>query len=297
MSENPFVKAGRHQSRAKIALAGPSGSGKTYSALLIAKGMGGKVAVIDTERGSASLYSHLMDFDVLELFPPYRPEKFIDAIGEAIKAKYETLIIDSITHEWNGSGGILDLVDLAVKGSRSGNSFTAWNEITPRHRAFVDCILQCPAHVIATLRTKAAYILEEKGDKKVPRKVGMAPEQRDGIEYEFTTVLDISVDSHIAMPSKDRTGLFTDPGRITEETGAVIRDWLASATQTGMTESAQADHQAAIESATTIEDLNTALTAAYAAAKEAGNDKRSADRFRTLSLVRRNQITAPKKDK
>ena len=102
-----FKKAERKRAKLRLALSGPSGSGKTYGALQIAKGLGGKIAVLDTERGSASLYSDTVDFDVVELGPPYEPERFIEVMDAAAKAGYEVLIIDSITHEWKGAGGIL----------------------------------------------------------------------------------------------------------------------------------------------------------------------------------------------
>lgn len=225
-----FTRAIRKRAKLRLALAGPSGSGKTYGALTIAKGLGGRIAVIDTERGSASLYSHLTEFDTLSLDPPYAPERFIEAVHAAEAAGYDVIVIDSITHEWNGSGGVLEIVDNIAKASRSGNSYNAWNEGTRRHRAFIDAMLQSSAHIIATMRTKAAYVQEknEKSGKTEIKKVGMAPEQRDGVEYEFTVVLDIVNDSNIACASKDRTGLFTSPNRITEKTGVIIRDWLES---------------------------------------------------------------------
>lgn len=225
-----FTRAIRKRARLRLALAGPSGSGKTYGALIIAKGLGGRVAVIDTERGSASLYSHLMEFDTLEMAPPYSPERFIEAIKAAEGAGYDVIVVDSITHEWNGSGGVLEIVDNIAKASRSGSSYNAWNDGTRRHRAFIDAMLHSSAHVIATMRTKAAYV-QEKNDKTGRteiKKVGMAPEQRDGVEYEFTVVLDIVNDSNIASASKDRTGLFTTPARITEQTGDTLRAWLDS---------------------------------------------------------------------
>lgn len=225
-----FTRAIRKRARLRLALAGPSGSGKTFGALTIAKGLGGRVAVIDTERGSASLYSHLMEFDTLEMAPPYSPERFIEAIKAAEGAGYDVIVVDSITHEWNGSGGVLEIVDNIAKASRSGSSYNAWNDGTRRHRAFIDAMLHSSAHVIATMRTKAAYV-QEKNDKTGRteiKKVGMAPEQRDGVEYEFTVVLDIVNDSNIASASKDRTGLFTTPARITEQTGDILRAWLDS---------------------------------------------------------------------
>lgn len=224
-----FKKAVRKQAKLRLALSGPSGSGKTYGALLLAKGMGGRTAVIDTERGSASLYSHIHDFDALDLDPPYAPERFIEAVHAAERAGYEVLVIDSITHEWSGVGGCLELVDEIARARYKGNSWSAWNDITPRHRAFLDAILRSPMHIIATMRSKTETAQTEENGRKKVVKLGMKAEQRDGSEYEFTTVLDIVHDGHYATPSKDRTGLFTgDPHQITEATGAMLLDWLNS---------------------------------------------------------------------
>ncbi len=224
-----FTKAVRQQAKLRLALTGPSGSGKTYSALLMAQGLGGRVAVIDTERGSASLYSHLMDFDVLDLAPPYSPEHYIEAISAAEDAGYDTLILDSITPEWGGIGGCLEIVDSVARSKYKGNSWSAWNDVTPRHRAFIDRIMHSRMHIIATTRSKTETAqVEENGRKKVV-KLGMKQEQRDGTEYEFTIVLDLVHDGHYATASKDRTGLFSgDPKPISPATGKMLADWLNS---------------------------------------------------------------------
>lgn len=224
-----FQKAERRKAKLRLGLTGPSGSGKTWGALLIAKGIGGKIAVIDTERGSASLYTNLVDFDVLELSPPYTPERFLEAIRAAENAGYETVIIDSITHEWNGVGGCLELVDQLASARYKGNTWSAWSDVTPRHRAFLDAILRSSLHVIVTMRSKTETAQTEENGRKKVVKLGMKAEQRDGFEYEMTTVLDITHEGHYALASKDRTGLFTgDPKPISEKTGAMLRDWLES---------------------------------------------------------------------
>jgi hypothetical protein len=224
-----FTKAVRKKSKLRLALTGPSGSGKTYSALLIAKGLGGKVAVIDTEHGSASLYSDLLDFDCLELTPPYSPERYIQAIQAADKAGYDVVIVDSTTHEWSGSGGCLEINEQVAQAKYRGNTWSAWNETTPRHRKFIDSMLQCNMHVIATGRSKTETSQEEINGKKKVVKLGMKTEQRDGFEYEFTCVLDIVHENHYAIASKDRTGLFgSNPLVISEYTGKTLRDWLES---------------------------------------------------------------------
>lgn len=225
-----FTKAQRKKARLRLALAGPSGSGKTWSALLIAKGIGGRIALIDTERDSASLYSHLVEFDSLNLSAPFTPERYIEAIHAAEAGGYDTLVIDSLTHAWSGIGGCLELVDEIAKAKYRGNTWSAWNEITPRHRAMLDAILQSKLHVIVTMRSKTETAqVEENGRKKVV-KLGMKAEQRDGIEYEFTAVLDLVHDGHYAIGTKDRTGLFagSDPKPVTEETGAMLLEWLES---------------------------------------------------------------------
>lgn len=225
-----FQKAERKKSKLRLALTGPSGSGKTRGALMIAKGIGGKTAVIDTEKGSASLYSDLMDFDVLELDPPYAPARFIQAIQSAESAGFQTLIIDSVTHEWNGKGGCLELVDEIARAKYRGNSWSAWNEVTPRHREFIDSLLRSPLHIIVTMRSKTETAQTEENGRKKIVKLGMKAEQRDGVEYEFTTVLDLIHDGYYAVASKDRTGLFSgkDAKKITEDTGKELLAWLDS---------------------------------------------------------------------
>lgn len=224
-----FVKAVRKQAKLRLALTGPSGSGKTYGALMLAKGLGGRIAVVDTERGSASLYSHLAEFDVLELEPPYSPERYIQAIKAAEAAGYDVIVIDSTTHEWSGSGGCLEINEHTAQAKFRGNTWSAWNDTTPRHRAFIDAMLQLDAHIIATGRSKTETAQTEDGGRKKVVKLGMKTEQRDGFEYEFTCVLDITHAGHFATASKDRTGLFAgDVQPISEDTGRTLRAWLES---------------------------------------------------------------------
>lgn len=223
-----FKKAERKRSYVKIALCGVSGSGKTYSALLMAQGLGEKIAMIDTENGSGELYSDLCEYDVAQLVPPFSPNKFISAIKEAEDAGYGVLIIDSLSHAWSGQGGILEMIDKKTAASRTGNSFVAWRDVTPEHNKLVDDILQCQMHVIVTMRSKTAYEMQndEKG-KKTPVKVGLAPIQREGMEYEFTLVFNIEREKHYALVSKDRTGLFKDTiDVITPATGELIQKWI-----------------------------------------------------------------------
>ena len=226
-----FQKAERKKSKLRLALTGPSGSGKTYGALLVAKGLGGKIAVIDTEKGSAALYSHLVDFDVLDLEPPYTPERYRQAVKLAVENGYGVVIIDSITHEWSGSGGCLELNEETARAKYRGNTWSAWNETKARHRAFLDDLLVCPAHVIGTMRSKTETAQVEVNGRKQVQKLGMKSEQNDGIEYEFTTVLDLVHDGNFALPSKDRTGLFppnSDPFKLSENIGQNLAKWLES---------------------------------------------------------------------
>lgn len=300
-----FMKAARKKARLRMALTGPSGSGKTFGALLIAKGLGGKVAVIDTENDSASLYAGMAgmpDFDTLNLAPPFTPERFIEAIKAAEAAGcYDTLILDSVTHEWNGTGGCLEINDTLAQAKFRGNTWSAWNETTPRHRKFIDTMLRSSLHIIATARSKTETSqVEENGRKKVV-KLGMKAEQRDGTEYEMTTVLDIIHDGHFAMASKDRTGLFTDkdPQKISEETGKRLMDWLESGEElplqaaTGMAENAMADHLAAIDATSSMDELQAAYKAAYTAAKDA-QDKNAADVFTKAKDARKAELAVPK---
>ncbi|WP_321913522.1 ATP-binding protein [Paraburkholderia sp. J11-2] len=270
-----FTKAVRKKSKLRLGITGPSGSGKTLGALLIAKGLGGKIALIDTEKGSANLYAdnpkYGFDFDSQDLDPPYTPEHFIKAMKEAEEGGYDTLIIDSVTHEWSGVGGCLELVDQIAQAKFKGNTWSAWNVVTPRHRAFIDSILRSPLHIIITMRSKTETAqVEENGRKKVV-KLGMKAEQRDGFEYELTAILDIQHDSNYALPSKDRTGLFAgrDPFKITEATGTMLREWLESGAEPikeVLSEEQIADHKAAIEAAADMDALKTAYAAAYRAA-------------------------------
>lgn len=228
MTAEIFSRAQRQRAKARVLIDGPSGSGKTKGALLIAKGLGGKTAMLDTEHGSGSLYADVMEYDTVEMGPPFSPENYIKIIRAAEEGGYNNLIIDSITHEWTGSGGILETVDSASGGP--GGKFKAWAAATPRHNAFIDAILRSPINIIATVRSKQDFALVEKdGGGKEVKKLGMAPITRDGMEYEFTCVLDVAIDRHMATSSKDRTGLYDGLHFIiTEDTGKKLKTWLES---------------------------------------------------------------------
>lgn len=219
-----FAKAERKKAKLKLNLNGASGSGKTYSALVLASSLGQKIAVIDTENESASLYANDFSFDTLPLRPPYSPERFAGAIQAAKNMGYDVLIIDSASHEWIGSGGCLEINDTTAANKFRGNTWSAWSETTPRHRKFIDAILQTDMHIITTTRAKTETV---QGENKKIMKLGMKAEQRDGYEYELTIALDVVHESHVVLPTKDRTKLFNTTGEvITKETGEKLIAWL-----------------------------------------------------------------------
>lgn len=223
-------KAERKKAKLRLGISAPSGAGKTFSSLNIAYGITGdwsKVGLIDTENGSGDLYAHLGDYSVIPIEAPFTPDKYIQAIKLYEDNGYEVIIIDSLSHAWAGEGGILDIQSAAAAASRSGNSYTAWREVTPKHNALVNTILQSKCHIISTMRAKTEYVQEKNDNGKTEiRKVGLAPIQRDGMEYEFTVMLDVSI-THTASASKDRTGLFDGqyfkPG---VDTGKKLLEWL-----------------------------------------------------------------------
>ena len=217
----------RKKAKIKMALQAPAGAGKTYSSLLLAQGLTNgdfsKIAIIDTENGSADLYAHLGQYNVLTLAPPFTPENYIKAIDVCEKAGMEVIILDSISHCWDY---LLD-----YHSSLAGNSFTNWAKISPMLKSFVDKILQCDAHVIATMRTKQDYVLNQKDGKFTPEKVGLKAVQRNDLDYEFTLVFSIDI-KHFAVSDKDRTGLFMGKPEfiINSATGRKILEWCNSGT-------------------------------------------------------------------
>lgn len=223
MRKFEFAPAEKSQLKARILISGAAGSGKTIAALELASALGGRVAVIDTENGSAALYSDKYKFEMLNLQPPYPPEDFIQAIKVAENGGFDVIVIDGITPEWSGSGGCLDL------HTKLGGRFQDWAKVTPRHRSFIQKILECSTHIICTCRSKQGYAMDEQS-KKVT-KLGMAPEQRDGLDYEMTLVFNIINQTHLAEATKDRTGLFDGKQfLISKNTGLEILEWLNSGT-------------------------------------------------------------------
>jgi hypothetical protein len=222
-----FKKAVKSKCKARCAIYGPSGGGKTFSALRIAKGMGGKIAVIDSERGSASKYADRFDFDALDLEHP-NIENMVAAVKAAADAGYGVLIIDSLSHAWQE---LLQEVEKLANAKYKGNTWSAWSEGTPRQRRLVDAFLTFPGHVIATIRSKTEWTQEASGNgKSRPVRVGLAPEQGKGIEYEFDILMSITPE-HIAHVEKDRSGMFQDSiiEKPDEEFGRKLAAWLSDA--------------------------------------------------------------------
>lgn len=189
-----FIQASKKETKLRFALTGPSGAGKTWTALTIATTFGGKIAVVDTENKSASKYADQFRFDVLDLEPPYHPSRYVEAIQTAQVMGYRTIILDSLSHAWSGTGGILDIVNDITEHSPSKNSYFAWNEGTRLYKELIDAIVQSAIHVIGTIRSKQEYVLERDDNGKVkPKRVGTAPVQRKGFEYEFDLVIDMDL--------------------------------------------------------------------------------------------------------
>lgn len=218
-----FKRAKKEQVWLKVLLSGASGSGKSYSALRLAKGIaekcGSDIAYIGTEGSRDKYYSSSFEYDLLQLEEPFSIDKYIEAIDEAVRAGYKVLIIDSLTHEW------LWLNDTHDK--MPGNSFQNWGKLKPKHRAFMDKILTCPIHIIATSRSKDEWVLEtDSKGRSVPKKVGLGSQQDKNITYEYTVSLVIEQDTHVAHADKDNTKIFD--GRydvLTEKDGAALYDW------------------------------------------------------------------------
>lgn len=229
-----FAKAQRYLTNPTIAITGPTGSGKTFSALRLAAGiskaMGKPFAVIDTENGSASLYSEFFEFDTLNITPPFTTEKYIAAINLAEKAGYCALVCDSITHAWAGEGGLLEQKDL-LDSRPNSNRWTNWQPIKTKDLKFKNAYLHSSIpFFIATMRSKMEYAQSQnQGEKAKVQKVGMAPVQAEGIEYEFSLVFDVAM-NHECEVSKDRTHIFDKEKifQITEETGMKLVAWRES---------------------------------------------------------------------
>jgi hypothetical protein len=230
-----FQKAEKKRAKARLAIDGPSGSGKTWTALaearVLADAEGGRIAVIDSELGSASLYADVYDFDALEIVAPFHPDKYVKALAQAAQAGYPVVVLDSLTHAWAGSGGVLEIVDQAA--ARFGNNKQrAWSVGTPLWQGLIDAMLQYPGHVIATMRTKTRYVedTDDRGKVTGYRKVGVDPVAREGIEYEFTICGNLSM-QHAFEVTKSRCHLIPPGTVVGEPDGDIARrtlDWLNS---------------------------------------------------------------------
>ena len=217
-------KATRKKVKLRLNLASPSGFGKTYGALLIAFGITNnweKIAVIDSENDSSSLYAHLGNFNTISLKPPYTPDRYIDAIRICENASMELIILDSVTHIWKGEGGLLEYQNAL------GGRYQDWAKATPLYQKWLSAVLNSKCHVITTTRKKQAYNLVTEGNKTKVEKAGLEDEIRDGYEYEMSIALEIINDKHLTKASKDRTSLFTGKPEfvITKDTGKQILDW------------------------------------------------------------------------
>lgn len=229
-----FQKAVKYGAKLRLAISGPSGSGKTFTALALAThlvaGTDQRIALVDTEHGSASKYADLFDFDVDEMDPPFDPRSFVKKIKEAEALGYGVIVVDSLSHAWFGAGGLLEMVDQFTARARTNNKFSAgWKDATPIQNDLVDAIIRADLHVIATMRSKQEHVQEknERGQTEI-KKVGMQPIQRDGMEYEFDILLDMTMDNE-AIVMKTRCpaitgGVFRHPG---EELATTLKAWLA----------------------------------------------------------------------
>ncbi|WDZ87216.1 ATP-binding protein [Micromonospora cathayae] len=264
--ELSFTPATKAQAKARLAFAGPSGSGKTYTSLITGTALGGRIAVIDTERGSASKYADQFTFDTLQMHT-YDPRQLVKALAAAGNAGYDVVIVDSLSHFWMGTGGMLEQVDQAAKRSGGGNTFAGWKEARPMERAMVDALLAYPGHVIVTMRTKTEYVIEENDrGKKVPRKIGTKPEQRDGIEYEFDVVGDLDLENTLIV-AKSRCkplakSVIREPD---EEFGQRILAWLTDGADPGMSVSEVA--RTALDPTTGFDELGQLYKAEEAAGR------------------------------
>lgn len=272
-----FQKATKKKAKLRLAFIGPAGTGKTYSALAVARGLvgpDGKIAVMDTEHGSASKYASEFEFDVVEP-ETFSPQVYIDTIRAAEEAGYDALIIDSLSHAWMGKDGALEMVDAAAARNR-GNSFAGWRDVTPLHNRMIDAMLACRLHLIVTMRSKTEWVVEEneKG-KKVPRKIGLQPVQRDGLEYEMDVVGDLDQENRYVI-SKTRCvplagKVFAKPG---EELAGIIAAWLTDGVDAPEPETAAKKERATPGQ---VDEIRTLLTAPLITEEER-------DRFnRTLS--------------
>lgn len=276
-------KARREQSKLLIGLTGATGSGKTHSALVIAQGMveaiketqgdaykGKGICVIDAEHYRSTYYadsalegSHgIVSFDIINLEAPFSPERYIEAIQHAESQGYDVIIVDTISHEWNGDGGVLEIVNKLGKAQNSGGTFNVWGKVTPRHNAFVEALASQKAHVLVTMRTKPHWVVEkDENGKHKPRKIGTEPQQREGLEYELTILLELDQD-HNATVGNDRTKRLGEVFVPTAETGIQLIEWQISGIDPTQITDLQKKLRAAAQGAGSWADLEELVAAA-----------------------------------
>lgn len=224
-------KASKKKIKLRATITGFAGSGKTWSALELASGLGERILLIDTERRSAELYANHFNFDHLPLDPPYSPERYIEAVQIGENGDYDVVIVDSLSHAWIGSGGILDIKTKVAQASSSKNEFLAWGQVTPQHNRLIDMIFNrnSPVHLIATMRSKMDYeISKDDRGRTVITRIGTVAVQRENLAFEFDLIFDISQDHLASVNYKDRTGFLfgREPFLITKALGAELLTWL-----------------------------------------------------------------------
>lgn len=269
-------KATRKQIKLRLSISAPTGFGKTYGALLIAYGMTedwNKIAVIDTENGSASLYSDLGEYNTIELEPPFTTEKYIQAIEACEKGGMEVIIIDSATHVWKGEGGLLEYQNAL------GGRYQDWAKTTPLYQKWLNAILHSSCHVITTMRKKQAYAMVQDGGRNKVEKQGMEDEIRDGFDYEMTIAFEVVNDKHMARVSKDRTRIFDGKPdfKISPETGKAIKEWC----ERGVDELEDAIKK--LENCDSTEDLTLFK-------ETLSNVVKTNDRFKSAAIARFNKV-------
>lgn len=287
-------KATRKQVKLRMSIASPTGFGKTHSALLIAFGITNdwnKIAVIDTENDSASLYSDMGEFNTISIAPPYTPERYTEAIHTCEKAGMEVIIIDSVTHVWSGQGGLLEY------NNSLGGRYQDWAKTTPRYQKWLDSILQSKCHVITTIRKKQAYEMVKENNKTTVEKKGMEDQVRDNYDYEMTIAFEIINEKHLAKAAKDRTRLFSDGHEfvITSKTGEDILKWCNEGKKE-IPEMFKTLDEKVFEAESVLSDSISVddLTAKYKVlAPDVKKDKRIIDLCAEIKLHFTNPVTVP----
>jgi hypothetical protein len=242
-----FAPASKAQAKARLAMAGPSGSGKTYTSLAIATALGSRIGCIDTEHGTAEKYADLFPFNHIKFGKPYDPRRLVRALAAAAAQSIDVLIIDSLSHFWQGAGGMLDIADGAARRSYGGNTWAGWKDANPVERDLIESMLAFPGHLIVTMRVKTEYIVDENDrGKKAPRKIGLKPIQREGLEYEFDVVGDLDLSQTLTIAKSrcpDLSGaVIHQPGRdVAERLQAWLQDGAPARTAADLYADAKAE--------------------------------------------------------